>query len=253
MSVRNSISLLFPEHIILKTVNDLLTTIRTDFKNKQNEGRIEESLLYLLLNDQEVSDRSLYDEAVKIFITTPQNPKHFNCTLSFDHNDTKIPQLYVTQPAENPMNNSIGIGEGDQEEITFGRNAPEQDEYRVQFMRRYNATHYILIVCENRIEMTVIYNVLKAFLVSCINHFELEGLSNLQIAGQELKMRNEIPDRLFQKAIVMTFQYEQVSPSLVIEDVFRKIRIFWKPEGAETPQGPIEFEESDDLNDDSSI
>jgi len=252
MAVLNNIPLLLPEHVILETINQLLITIRDDYRNKQIEGKQEEGLLYLLLNNQTVSNRSLYDEAVKIFITTPQSPKHFNCTLNFDHNDTKVPQLYITQPSESPANNSIMIGEGDQDEIEIANNAPEPDQYRAQYMRRYLATHYVLIVCENRVEMTVIYNVMKALLVSCINHFELTGLSNIKIAGQELKMRNEIPDRLFQKAIVLTFEYEQVSPSIVIQEIFRKIRIYWKPEGAETPQGSIEFEESDDLNDSSS-
>lgn len=250
--VSGNIPLLLPEHVILDTVNYLLEIIRVDFRNKQTENREEESLLHLLLNNQTVSNRNLYNEAVNIFITTPQSPKHFNCTLNFDHNDTKLPQLYITQPSESPANNSIGIGEGDQDEITLGYDVPEPDQYRAQYMRRYLATHYVLIACENRIEMTVIYNVLKALLVSCFNHFELTGLSNIKIAGQELKMRNEIPDRLFQKAIVLTFEYEQVSPSIVIQDIFRKIRIYWKQEGTETPQGPIEFEEEDNLNDSSS-
>lgn len=252
MSVSGRIPLLLPEHIVINTINQILIILREDYKEKIAAGREEENMLHLLLYGQTIEKIDMYKEAVSIFITTPQNPKHFNATLSFDHNDTKAPQIYITQPSENEKNGSLQIGEGDQDELTFARTAPEQDEYRTQYMRRYMATHYVVIVCENRIEMTIIYNVLKSMIVSCMNHFALEGLSNLKIGGQELKMRSEIPDRLFQKGITMSFEYEQVAPTLVLEQVYRKIRIFWEPEGSTIPQGPIEISNEDDLNSSSN-
>lgn len=251
MSVQNRISLFCPEHLILKTVNDILTIIRSDYRNKILEGREEENMLYLLLYGQTVGKHNLYQEAVSIFITTAQNPKHFDCKLNYDQNSTNAPQIYITQPSENERNNSIGLGEGDQDELVLTRD-DEADQYREQYRRRYLATHYVVIVCENRMEMTIIYNVLKSMIASCMNHFALEGLSNLKLGGQELKLRSEIPDKLFQKGIVMSFEYEQVSPSIVIKEIFRKISIFWRPVEADTSQGPITVETDDDLNESSS-
>jgi len=251
MSAQNNIPMFLPEHVLLDTINGILTIIRDDYRNKVAEDREDENMLYLLLNGQSVGKSNLYNEAVATFITTHQNPKHIDCKLSFDHNATKVNQIYVTQLSENDKNNSIGIGEGDQDELIMARN-DEPDQYREQYMRRYLATYYVVIVCENRIEMTILYNVLKSMLVSCMSHFALQGLSNMKMGGQELKMRSEVPDRLFQKAIIINFEYEQVAPIIVIQEVFRKIRIFWRPVEATVSQGPIEFEEDDDLSESSS-
>ncbi len=251
MSVVNRVPLFLPEHLILRTANIILEVIRTDYRNHLAGNSVEESMLHLLLGNQSVGKVDLLREAVKIFITTPQDPKHFDVKLSFDKNPSKAPQVFITQPAENDRNNSIDVGVGDQSELLITSD-DQEDQYREQYMRRYSATQYLMIVCENRMEMTIIYNVMKSMLVSCFNHFSTEGLSNLKLGGQELKMRGEIPDELFQKAIIMNYEYEQVSPSIVIQNVFRKIRLYWRATEATDRQGPIEFETDDDLSDSSS-
>lgn len=251
MSVLNRVSLFLPEHLIVNTINGILSIIRADYRSKVAENKENENMLYLLLGNQTLGKINVYAEAVKIFITTAEKPKQFDCKLSYDQNSATAPQVYLVQGSETPSNNSIGIGEGDQPELLLTSN-DSADHYREQYMRRYAASQHVVIVCENRMEMQIIYNVLKSMIVSCFAHFALQGLSNLKLSGQELKMRGEIPDKLFQKAIIMNFEYEQVSPTIVIQDVFRKIRIYWRFDEATDVSGPIAFEEDDDLIDSSS-
>jgi hypothetical protein len=251
MSVINRIPLFLPELVILATVNMILKIIRKDYNDKVQQGKENENLLYLLLQGQSVGRSDLYKEAVQIFITTSENPKHFDCKLNYDQNAAEAPQLYVTQPAENTVNNSLGIGVGDQDELILV-STEDPDQFREQYARRYTTSQYVMIVCENRTEMYIIYNVIKAMLVACFNHLELSGLSNLKLNGQELKMRGEIPDKLFQKAVIMNFEYQQVTPAIVVNDVIRKIQIYWRPIEAETSQGPIVVSVDDDLEDSSS-
>lgn len=251
MSVQNRVPLFLPENLICDTVNAILHLLRADYTNKIAEGREEENLLYLMLHGQSLGKIDIYKDAIKIFITTAERPKHFDCKLDYDKTSTKSPQIYISQGAENAGNNAINMGEGGQDELIFARN-DEPDQYRVQFTRRYATAQYLMIVCENRMEMQIIYNVLKAMIVACMNHLALKGISNLKLNGQELKMRGEIPDTLFQKAIVMNFEYDQVAPSIVLERVYRDIKLYWKFSDAEERRGPIDISVSDDLVDSSS-
>lgn len=253
MSVQNNIPLIIPDKVIVDTLNIILRALRTNYNDSVTAGNVDESILALLLDSTAIGKYDLFANAVSIFITTPQNPKHLDVKLSYDHTSNQnFPAIFVTLPAESPTNNSIGVGEGDNPELIIARTAPETDEYRAQFTRTYLATYHVVIVAENRNEMLVLYNVLKAMLVACTNHFLMEGLLNLKIGGQDLGRMVEIPDRYFKRAITMTFQYDQISPSIVTKTIFRTIRLFWKPEGSEIAQGPIVFSNEDDINSGSS-
>jgi len=247
----NNIPLVIPDIILVDTLNLALNAIRTDYANKLIEGRVDESLLYLLLNGNSIGNYNLLENAIKIFITTPQNPKHFDVKGSFDHNSPSAPQVYVTLPSENSKDDELSIGEGANDELIYPRDS-EADQYRKQYMRRWIATYNVVIVCDNKNEMAVIYNVFKSLIIACIEHFSFEGLNNMKIGGQDLRMRDNIPDKTFHRAITISFEYEQVAPSLFIKSIFRTIRLYWKPEGAVTAQGPIEISTIDDLSESSS-
>lgn len=253
MSTIGNIPLLIPDQIIVNTINQILVILRNDYNDAITAGHEDESMLYLLLNNISIGTYDLYQNAKKIFVTTPQDPKHLFAKVSFDHTPNQnFPAIFVTLPSENTGNNSIGLGEGDQDELIMPRVDPDPDEYRAQYRRTYLATYNVVIVCENRNEMLVIYNVLKNMLVACTNHFGLQGLLNLKIGGQDLMRLPDIPDRYFKRAITFSFQYDQVAPSLVLQNVYRKIKLYWQPEGTSPAQGPIAFGNEDDLSPSSS-
>ncbi len=252
MSVRNNVPLVIPDQILVDTLNQILTILRNDYNAAVDAGHEDESLLYLLLNNISIGTYELYDNAKRIFITTHQDPKHLFARVSYDHNaNQNFPAIFVTLPSENTANNSVGLGEGDQPELEVVR-VDDSDEYRAQYTRTYLATYHVVVVCENRNEMLVIYNVLKNLLVACTNHFAMCDLLNLKIGGQDLMRIADIPDRYFKRAITLSFQYNQVAPSLVIAAIYRKIKVYWEPTGTTPPQGPIVIENSDDLSPSSS-
>ncbi len=245
-------SLVLPDLIIVNSVNLALQAVRTDYRNAVINGQEERSMLYLLFNGLSLGRYDLFENVIALLITTPENPKHIEAVSGYQMNDAKAPQVFVTLPSENAKNNSTSIGEGDQEPLFFDNSPDSQDEYRKQYSRRYNTTYHIVIMCENRSEMIVLYNLINALLTVSINHFAMEGLENLQLGGQDLNLHNSLPDRIYRRAITMTFEYEKVIPEFVIQSVFREIRLFWKPDGAEVAQGPIIFSTEDDIPDSDS-
>lgn len=231
---------MIPEVILLDTCNKALKILRDDFNANQTAGTPERSLLYVLMYSLDLGTYNLYDNARQLIVTTPENPKHINAiTLSFDKNSGKSPHLYITLPSESAINNSIGIGEGDYPELVY------DDQYKKQFNRRYLCTYHLVVVAENRNETLILYHLFKNMLVACTNHMAMNGIENLKIGGQDLQNGLLPPDLLFRKAITLSFEYEQQIPELFIRNIYSKILLYWKPEGAITRQGPIVIDADD--------
>lgn len=234
-------SLNLPDITIVETINLAIKAIRDDYNTCVNDGHENRSALYLLFNGISMGKYNIYDNAKKLIITTPENPKHLEVKHSFDSTSGKSPSIYVTLPSENDRNNSLSIGEGNADELVFDNTDPEQDEYKKQYMRRYATTYYAVVVTENRNEMVIIYNLLKYILVICTNHLALQGVENLKIGGQDIRLENSVPDKVFMRAVTLNFEYEQLAPELAFQKIYKKVRLFWKLNNTDPAQGPIDF------------
>jgi hypothetical protein len=240
-------ALVIPDVVLLDCVNRLLNVIRSDYRTNVAASTESRSILYTLFNSLGLGDYDLYENVVQLIITTKENPKHIDsATLNFDLNSNRTPHIYITLPSESTVHNSLGIGQGDQDEVLID-NEDGQDQYRSLFNRRYLCTYQVVIMAENRNETLVLYHLFKNLLVASTNHLHLKGLQNLKIGGQDLILRDIPIDRVYRKAITLNFEYEQQVPELLAKTIYQKLQLYWKPEGAEGRQGPIEIvgDESD--------
>lgn len=236
---------LVPDIIICNTINNALNVVRTDYLNRVAAQQEERSILYQLFYGQTIGTYDMYANIKQLVITDNESPKFLEAKLSYDHNSTSVsPAIYVTLAAESASNNVLSIGEGDQDEVDFTNTPPMQDEYFKVFRRRYATTYNIVVISENKNEGAVLYNLIKELMVTCITHFEMEGLSNMKIGGQDIRINNAVLDRLFQRSVTLNFEYEQTVPELVVHSVFTKLRLFWQPEGADVPVGGIDIDQS---------
>jgi len=247
-------SLNIPDITIVNAINAFLSLLRKDYNDNQTNNTPQRSLLYLLYNGLNLGKYDLYANIVQIINTTPQSPKHIEAQLSYDPNNQKtVPIIWVTLPSENQQNNSLGVGEGNQSE-TLLNNEPQQDTYKKLYNYRWATTYQVVIGSENKNETLVLYHLIKDMMVAAIGHFDSNGISNLKIGGGEIRMQYIIPDKIFTRAITLNFEYEQVIPEIFIQAVYKKLFLFWKPEGAIVAQGPIEIDaptESDSSDSDS--
>lgn len=244
--------MLLPDVIITNSLNMALSIVRDDYNSYVEAGHEERSMLYLLFNSSSIGRYDMYENAKSIIITTPESPKHLSVVVGYQAEHGKIPQIFVTLPSENEKNNSIGIGVEDDNNLFFaGEEEDEADQYREQFSRRFNTTYHVVVMTENRNEMIILYNLMKALVITLIEHFAESGISNLHLGGQDINLMAPVPDKIFRRAVTMTFEYEQLIPIIDFKDVVRDIRLYWKLEDAEERQGPIEFGTNDDLSEDS--
>jgi len=217
--------ILIPEIILANTCNKVLNIIRQNHLDAIVNNQEDRSLLYLLFNGNSLGKYNLYDNAKQLLITTSESPLHLEVRLGYDRTPTtQGASIYIAMSSESDRNNTLQIGEGDQEELVF-ENEVGQDEYIKQYRRRYSTTSQIFFVTQNRNELMVLYHLFKSIITSCINHFALEGLSNLKIGGQDIRLNTSIPEVVFMRAITLTYEYDQVVPEIFIQNIFKKIRV----------------------------
>lgn len=240
-------AIVLPDVVLVKTVNLCLTILRDDYNNHFAAGTLGESLLYILFGGLELGRYAFFENAKQIIVTTPENPKHIEARLSFDQStQNAAPVIWITLPAENNKNNSIGVGEGINSERLIS-NDPDQDERREMLSYRWQTTYQIVIAAENRNEVLILYYLLKSMIVACIGHLHIEGIENLKLGGQDVRFQN-LPGSMFQKAITLNFEYEYGIPKITSSSIYRTIRLFWKEDQATTAQGPLVISVTDDLS-----
>lgn len=230
-----------PEILIINTLNQCLSIIRDNHNNAVDSGHEERSLLYLLFNTAVLGKYDLYANAKQLLLTTPESPLHLEVRLGYDHTSAfQGPSIFLMTSSENDRNNSTQIGEGDFDELKFeGDDISDQDLYIKQYTRRYLTTCQVVFVTQNRNELSVLYTLFKSIITSCINHLAVQGVENLKIGGQDLRLNTSVPERIFSKSITLSFEYEQTVPEIFTQLIFRKLQVYLLPDGAETPIGPI--------------
>lgn len=218
-------AIFIPEIKIAQTLNNILTIIRNNHNDAIANGQEDRSLLYLLFKTIELGRYDFYENAKHLIITTPQNPKHLQVKLSYDQNDAgNASGIFLSLASDSNRNDSLFIGEGDNAELVFD-NVSDQNEYIKQYTRRFATTYQLVIITENKNETSVLYNLFRCMIIACTEHLAFEGVSNLKLGGQDLRVNMAVPDKLFMRAITMNFEYEVVTPEIFIQDIFTKIRV----------------------------
>lgn len=238
--------MLIPEVTIAQMLDLGIQAIRKDYNDRLQSGHVSRSFLYVLFKGLVLGNYDFYENAVKIIVTTDENPKHVRVRLAYDPNIAIAPQIFVSCPGENDRNNTIGIGIREGNILEFN-NDDSQDETLQIFSRRYQTTYHITVVAENKQEATIFYHLIKALTTALLEHVAFNGLENIKIGGGDIRMET-IPTGLFMKAVTLNLEYNQEVPELQTDSIFRIIRLYWKPEGADIASGPIVIENADDIS-----
>lgn len=218
-------AVLIPEIKIAETLNKVLTIIRNNHNQAITNNQEDRSLLYLLFKTTGLGRYDFYENAKHLLVTTPQNPKHLEVKLSYDQNATgNSTGVFLNLASDSNRNDSLSIGEGDQDEMVF-ENDEGQNEYIRQYSRNFLTTYQLVIISDNKNEVSILYNLFRCMIIACTNHLELEGITNLKLGGQDLRVNLTIPEKLFVRAITLNFQYQVITPEVFIQNIFTKIRI----------------------------
>ena len=217
-------SLIIPEIILQDSVNKILAIVRADYGNVGQES---DSLLYKILNGLRVLNYDMYEQAKTVILTEPnKDPRHIEVLLSYNPQDQRYPSVHITLPSE-----ATGTGQTGVDGLGFGENDEDDNpsdvatEYSKTFNRSFQAVYNIVILSDNRNEVTLIYHLLKAGLVALNEHLQLSGLENIMLGGGDLSFKDQVPPGLFFRAISCKFFYDVNVPEWTTQAVIKKINL----------------------------
>lgn len=225
MAISNAITTTVPDLVLLDSITKGINAIRYNYnsiKADVTKNVNTDSFLGIIFKGlSQVENFNAFDTAVQLLITTPQNPKHITPSLSWNSTTSKYPAIILHMPSESDKNNSMGIGEGNQEELydsISGTWAP-------QFVRRFNVSYQIMIMSDNKNEVIVLYHFIKSLLIALYDHLAQNGISNPVMSGGDLSFRPDVPDRTFIRQIGLAFEYESSSAQINLNQVINQVNV----------------------------
>lgn len=212
--------IIIPEYVLLKTVQNILTFIRTDYENATDKDK---SYLRRILKYNALERYDTVKQAEAVFIQESDNPRFLEADLMFNVHRDGAPSIHITLPAENTQNGGNGMGTDERYRDSIIETDDEENVIGVRtvFTRRFTATYNVVITSDNSNEVTLIYHVMRSLLISSIPSMHLAGLENVRLGGQDVTINSQ--QKVFIKAISIYLEYEASAPNLFTDPVFHNI------------------------------
>lgn len=214
-------AIIIPEIILINIVDSLLNKVKVDFEENQNNNTPTQSLLYCYFNGLTHYKKDYYIEAVDLFTREVGHPRIIDTRLFFDAGRAIIPTIHITMPSDQTGQNSLSFGESGSHV-----KAREDGSYSNIYERRFDSQYQIVCTSDNHSEVLLMYHLLRAGMISVSDTISFEGLENLKISGQELKINPEIaPNHIFMRSLSVTFSYNVEVPVWWTNDLIQEICI----------------------------
>lgn len=203
----DDVSVRIPEYILFEGLAAGLKYLKSDYDAQSIKTN---SLLYLYLKNVGIQRYQFFEQAKKVFFAKDEDPRKLVFDLIYNRSKDGAPSIYITMPAEQSAQNTLGFGEtGDDVVYTDFNNFGEDGYFRPQFTRRFQSTYSFVITSDNENEVVLIYHVVRALLISLNTHFALAGLQNIKLGGADLKNYNkELPNNLCARTVNLSCEYE---------------------------------------------
>ena len=214
--------MLIPITKIKQILDSLIAYIQADYTSAMTNNVETESFLYRVLYGNALGEFDFYTQGVNIFTRTDASARRIETRLGFDLGITKMPTIYVHQPAEIMKGvNTISFGADDN---SFYSNADGSNTDML--VRGFGSTFEWVITSPNINEVLLIYEVLHAALISSVDSFT-DDFNNINFTGKEYVARSDsMPDPLFIKAIQLDIDYTKEVPKLIRRELLNLVEFY---------------------------
>lgn len=211
--------MLIPEVLIYNNIQNFLSFLIMQKNVVENER----FLFYLLKKNQSVEQKienyDFYKQASEIFYRNQNDPRRLEVFLGYNLKRQGIPTIHITLSGEQNYQDGIGMDEGYDDETVDGL-------YQKSYTRTFNCHYNVIITSDNSTEAVIIYHVLKAMMILMYETFELNGIRNLKVSGQDINVNNElVPMNIFHKSLTMNFFYECFVPEFQSQVKFEEFTL----------------------------
>ena len=171
----------------------------------------EESYLWFLFGDKKLGKYDYYKNAVAIFSKDDDHPRKIETHLFFNRERFSLPTIHIGLPGEQ-LSNANGVGY----DFTFKDQRVFNDplKYIDSRSRHFHSRFNIVCTSDNTFEVLIIYNWLKAAIIGNVDLFEMNGLQNTIISGNDIILDESIaPNFIYSRALAVDVMYETIAPS----------------------------------------
>lgn len=221
--------LLVPEVILLNSLQAIITKYKEEYQSKGDESTIAK-----LFEGVGFEKYPFKEQLIKLLALNKtkaeeieENPRTLSLDLLYNAKRDRYPSAYITLPSETPAQMTLGMGQdSDLTLFQYDQEDPAQDQrgaFHNVLTRRFTATYNLVIVSDNANEVVLLYSFFRACLISLMVHFNISGLVNMTLSGQDLQPYSEDMSRILTRAIPIRFEYTTGSFELegnrLIQDV----------------------------------
>lgn len=210
-------SIIMPEVIIYNALESIISCVRKDLSEKENDTS---TMLYMLLGENidgkpmKMNRWNFFKQAKSIF----KDEQNLSVNFGYNFEVAKIISLHIILPSEEAAESAIGQDEG------YGDEIDDNGNLNRFFTQNFRSNYQIMITSNNSSEVLTVYHILKSILLMIFPHFELMGLRLNKISGNDVLFRDEMmPNGIFHKVLNLSFNYELKVPQSVANEIIKNI------------------------------
>lgn len=202
--------MLIPEIILFNTITAFQTLLAQDYNAATDKTQTALHDMFGQddnLNNLQLEKFNYLTQAVALFTRTQESPRQFTVNVGYNLNRAMLPTVHILLPQETPGRyNAIGLNEG---EIPTEYHPEATPQYEtITRARSYRASFDLMVTSDNSSEVLLIYYMIKNMLVYTGDTFELLGLHNYELTGQDVQLDAAYaPPNVFHRSIRLTFDY----------------------------------------------
>jgi hypothetical protein len=193
-------SLILPEVVIQNTIDNILAFIKADWIANATKSN---TVLYKLWNGVIHGNYDYYVQAQSVFLKTDANQRLIKIRPSYPRGKSEFPCVIVNIPSES-SGGTDGMGfDENREAINYN---DDDLKFTENASRSFTSTYSVIIFSDNRNEVSLIYETLKAFFILLsYNLSEDCAIDNLKISGREMQMMTDVlPEGTFIRALQLS-------------------------------------------------
>ena len=210
-------SIIMPEVIIYNALESIISCVRKDLSEKENDAS---TMLYRLLGENidgkpmNMNRWNFFKQAKSIF----KDEQNLSVNFGYNFEVAKIISLHIILPSEEAAESAIGQDEG------YGDEIDDNGNLNRFFTQNFRSNYQIMITSNNSSEVLTVYHILKSMLLMIFPHLELMGLRLNKISGNDVLFRDEMmPNGIFHKVLNLSFNYELKVPQSVANEIIKNI------------------------------
>jgi hypothetical protein len=214
--------IIMPDILLKNILDSILKLIKQNYVSATDKKT---TFLYQVFETFESGNYNFYENAVKIFNRTVDDPRTIDTRILFDRERANLPTIHVTVPNEEPYGDGIGFDEG----YVANKLNSDNVSYTSYYTRGYRAKYELVITGSNSFEVATIFYVLKCALINNIDSLEINGFRNPKIYGSDLKVYDQIQPIAFMRIITLDSSCELNVPKFESISIINNITFHGKP------------------------